>query len=41
MTKTYKGGHYDGLDSKNGDDQGGKTRLVFSVCFSLKITKVI
>ena len=41
MTKAYKGAHYDGLDGKDGDDEAGKTRLLFLVCFSLNLTKLI
>ena len=41
MTKAYKEAHYDGLDGKDGDDEAGKTRLLFLVCFSLNLTKLI
>ena len=41
MTIAYKGPHYDGLDGKDGDDEAGKTRPLFLVCFSLKLTKFI
>ena len=41
MNKACKGAHYDGLDGKDRDDEAGKTGLLFLVCFSLKLTKLI
>ena len=35
MTKAYKGAHYDGLDGKDGNNEAGKARLLFLVCFNL------